>query len=67
MTQEEFKEHILEQIQAYPVNWRYGQKVFNYIDEHYGVARDIQFKDKVDCFYNDDEVDKFIEKAYNKI
>lgn len=67
MTQEEFKECILEQIQACPVNWRYGQKVFNYINKRYGVARDVQFKDGVDCFYNDDAVDEFIKKAYNRI
>lgn len=67
MTQEEFKDYILEQIQVCPTNWRYGQKVFNYINKHYGVARDVQFKDGVDCFYNDDAVDDFIDKAYNRI
>lgn len=67
MTQEEFKKFILEEIKVYPDNWRFGQKVFNYIDEYYGVARDVQFKDRVDCFYNDDMVDEFIEKSYNRI
>lgn len=67
MTQEEFKKFILEEIKVYPDDWRYGQKVFNYINKRYGVARNVQFKDGVDCFYNDDAVDEFIEKSYNRI
>lgn len=67
MTKEEFKDSILEDIKEYPSNWRKGQKIFNYIDANYHVARKVQFRDKIDCFYNDNNIDKFIDKAYNII
>ena len=45
-----------------PENWREGQFVFNRAEELYGkVARDVQFIDKVDCFFRDADIDKFIE------
>lgn len=50
-----------------PPQWREGQYVFNYIDEIYGVAREAQFKYKVDCFYRDDKIDEFIETCANII
>lgn len=43
---------------------RFGQAVFNYIDEEYGVARYVQFDDEIDCFYNDELVDEFIELSW---
>lgn len=46
-----------------PKNWRKGQFVFNMVDELYGVARTVQFHENVDCFYNDEKIDKFIELA----
>lgn len=46
---------------------RKGQFVFNYIDKYYGVARDVQFLDNVDCFYDDSKIDQFIELAYKRI
>lgn len=64
MTFEEFKEDILENIKTLPENWRKGQKVFNYINIKYHVARKVQFRHGVDCFYRDDLIDKFIEKSY---
>lgn len=48
-------------------NWRKGQSVFNVVDEHYGVARSVQFIDHVDCFYNDDKISEFLTKAYIKL
>lgn len=50
-----------------PPQWREGQYVFNYIDEVFGVAREAQFKYKVDCFYRDDKIDEFIETCANII
>lgn len=50
----------------YP-SYRWGQAVFNYIDQYIGVARKVQFEDHVDCFYNDDAVDAFVEKALDRI
>lgn len=64
MTFKEFEESIYDGIEFYPINWRFGQKVFNYIDEKYNIARKVQYRDNIDCFYNDDNVNKFIEKAY---
>lgn len=59
----EFKIEIEKGIQNYPSNWRYGQKVFNYIDVNYNIARTVQYKDNIDCFYNDKNADDFIKKA----
>ena len=50
----------------YP-SYRWGQAVFNYIDQYIGVARKVQFEDHVDCFYNDNAVDAFVEKALDRI
>lgn len=67
MNLNEFKQEIDFGIQDYPNNWRYGQKVFNYLDIKYKVARTVQFSDEVDCYYDDSKVDSFIEKAYNRL
>lgn len=67
MTFEEFKKDIKDGINELPNNWRYGQKVFNYIDAQYGVARTVQFIDGIDCFYNDDIVDAFVIRSYEYI
>lgn len=64
MSYEEFENDVLEGIKKYPKDWRRGQSVFNYIDETYGVARTVQFRDKIDCFYNDNNIEKFIRKSY---
>lgn len=69
MTQEEFKKFILEEVNTYQDKRSLGQKVYRCINIHYGnkVVYDVLYKDLVDCFYNDDAVDEFIEKAYNRI
>lgn len=64
MTLQDFKNDIYSGIKELPENWRKGQKVFNYIDKKYGVARTVQFDRGVDCFYNDDVIDRFIEESY---
>lgn len=63
------KEDLIKEIesQEFPKEWRKGQSVFNYIDAVYGVARNIQFEYKIDCFYNDDYIDDFINKAVELI
>ena len=66
MTKEEFSNIIKEAANNRPKNWRYGQAVFNYTSELFGVARKVQMIDHIDCFYNDDMVDSFIEKAYSR-
>lgn len=67
MTFDEFNRDIEDGIKEYPPNWRYGQKVFNYVDEKYGVARKVQYLDNVDCFYNDGFVQSFIICAYRRL
>ena len=61
ITVEELKKEISKI--EFPKNWRKGQSVFNYIDNVYGIARTIQFKWGIDCFYNDDNIDEFLNKA----
>lgn len=61
ITVEELKKEISEI--EFPKNWRKGQSVFNYIDYVYGVARNIQFEYRIDCFYNDKYIDDFLDKA----
>lgn len=65
MTIDELKKEIFSIPQ--PPQWRQGQFVFNYIDQIYGVARDVQFKDNVDCFYNDDKIDAFLECVIKRL
>ena len=64
MTLQEFKNQVLQESEGLPNNWRKGQRVFNYIDAYYGVARKIQFEDGIDCFYKDEYIDEFLNKAY---
>lgn len=63
------KEELLKEIksQEFPKQWRWGQSVFNYVDAVYQIARDVQFKDHVDCFYNDEAVDEFLDKCIARI
>lgn len=68
MTSEELKQEIAEHKSAKPKEWRDGQFVFNYINCVYGeLARAVQFNDNVDCFYNDNEIDKFIDCCVKRI
>ena len=68
MSYEEFKKEVMNYANnSKPKSWRIGQAVFNYIDDNYGVARDVQFKENVDCFYDDNRVESFIKLAFNRI
>lgn len=68
MTSKELKQEIAEHKSAKPKEWREGQFVFNYINHVYGeLARAVQFNDNVDCFYNDSEIDKFIDCCVKRI
>ena len=64
-TLEEFKNIVFSEVEKCPKNWRKGQSVFNVIDEMFGVARYVQFVDKIDCFYDNDKIDEFIEASWN--
>ena len=67
MTYNEFVDDVMAKVTECPKCWRKGQSVFNVVDDHYGVARSVQFIDHVDCFYNDDKIDEFLTKAYIKL
>ncbi len=57
-------EEINEGIKQYPNDWRYGQKVFNYLDSVYDyVATKVKNRDNIDCFYNNIYVNDFIKAA----
>lgn len=64
---ENFKKTILENLENKPKEWRDGQYVFNYINEHYDVARTVQYIDDIDCFHNNDKIDRFIKACYERI
>jgi hypothetical protein len=66
-TLDEFKKEVLDFAEnKAPKSWRKGQAVFNYIDRSYGVARALQFEKHIDCFFNDDLIDEFINAAYKE-
>jgi len=64
MTFDELKKEVNANLLiSKPHNWRNGQFVFNYINATYGVARYVQFKRNVDCFYVDSKIDEFIKEC----
>ena len=65
MTLEKFKNSIYS-IEK-PSHWREGQFMFNTIDSLYGIARIVQFKDRIDCFYDDSKINQFINACYNRL
>ena len=68
MSFEDFKYDVLDfAYNKAPKSWRPGQAVFNYIEEQYGVARTVQFVHHIDCFYDNEAIDSFIECAYKVI
>ena len=68
MERKDFEEEVLDYANnRKPKSWRVGQAVFNYIDNQYGVARDVQFKENVDCFYDDKLIKDFLRLSYNRI
>lgn len=65
---DEYLNDILEKIDGRPKEWRKGQFVFNYINMKYGeVARDVQFIDKIDCFYRDECIEDFIVSVWQRL
>lgn len=63
----DFRDYIFEYIKQPKFKLqRKGQAVFNAVDELFGVARAVQFDDRVDCFYNDNHIIKFLVFAYDR-
>lgn len=68
MKYREFVKQIWDEVEKCPSNWRKGQKVFNVIDALYGdVARQVQFINGVDCFYDDSKIDAFIDQCWIRV
>ena len=68
MDYNELRKQVMYHLEYDKPKWsRNGQFVFNYIDCVYGVARDVQYKDKVDCFYDDTKIDEFIKLSAERI
>lgn len=47
--------------------YRYGQSVFNIVDQYIGLARTVQFCYGIGCFYDDEKTDAFIEKVIDRM
>lgn len=67
MEYNELKGEVLKLAKERPSFIRKGQFVFNYIDEKYGVAREVQFVDGVDCFHDDSQIESFLVRSLEKI
>lgn len=67
ITLNQFISDVMSLIEECPKCWRKGQSVFNIVDSKYGVARDVQFKDGIDCFYVDDQIEPFLKAAYKRL
>ena len=71
MTKEEFintiKKHTELRLKEYPY-LRYGQTIFNEVAIRWNkAARDAQFNYGVDCFYDDNKVDEFLDVCWGII
>lgn len=65
MTYGDFITNIWKEVAKCPKCWRKGQSVFNVIEEQFGnVARQVQMIDGVDCFYDDTQIDLFIDHVW---
>lgn len=67
ITLNQFISDVMNLIQECPKRWRKGQSVFNIVDDKYGVARDVQFIDNIDCFYDDNQIEPFLIAAYKRL
>lgn len=67
ITLKQLTEELNKALETKPKYFRKGQFVFNYIERTYGVASEVQFKDKIDCFYDDSMIDIFVETCLNRI
>lgn len=51
-----------------PTYWRHGQFVFNRVETLFGeVAREVQFIDHIDCFYDDTKIDRFLDAVIKRL
>lgn len=68
MTYEEFKAYVMAEVKKYRKPFiRKGQAVFNIVNDHFGVARAVQFKDGIDCFHQDQNIEAFLQAAWKYV
>lgn len=69
MSLEDFVTQVSERVhQTKSPHERHGQAVFNYTERTFGeVARQVQFEDHIDCFYNDDAIADFLTAVYDRL
>lgn len=62
-----FELPIWNEVNKRPSFIRRGQAVFNATEEIYGgISREVQFKDRIDCFYDDSQIEAFLDAAYQR-
>jgi hypothetical protein len=65
---EEFCQWIWDKPKNIPKHWRLGQYVFNVVEAKYGsVAREVQFQDGIDCFFDDTKIEDFLKAVYKRL
>lgn len=68
MTKEEFLDNINNLVDECPRIWRRGLSVFNVVEALYGkIAKEVQLIDKVDCFYEDGNIDEFLDCVWKRL
>lgn len=68
MKYEDFWKEIFKRPEDIPADWRLGQYVFNIVEAKYGsVAREVQFQDGIDCFYDDTKIEDFLKAVYKRL
>lgn len=55
---------IAERDRKFYPELRLGQAIFNAVDRYVGVARKVQFDCGIDCFYNDNKIEEFLDKCW---
>lgn len=68
MKYETFASEILNLAQECPREWRLGQSVFNIVEAMCGnIAREVQFQDGIDCFYDNTKIEDFLKAVYRRL
>lgn len=67
ITFQELKAEVMERARFKHSFLRLGQFIFNYIHGFYGVAMSVRVHDGVDCYYNDNLIDDFLECCVKRI
>lgn len=63
----DFVVKIWKKSDQYPRYMRIGQRIFNAIEDLYGIAYKVRDTSGIDCFYDDDKVDAFIDATWKEL